>query len=250
MSEKDGFPILPPNLLLAEIYIDCWKCTHLLQLFLEIIDFFKILVKSEEKGRIGSAIRSEKQTLTWTWASVPRHIFGPASDPKSSENKKTIPGLCRPEGELGHSLCRDKPAHSCSHQFLPQAGASSWLPLYKPWRLQEMSPVSHRRRGCRQGDRGGLSKRALTGLSLFDPVWISCPLVVALCPYTSPGQRKRPNPLTSTRLMKAQSPLLSTSMFTRTHPGLSSAPPTFSVLLMSQVIPFSTRSSSGRYRTW
>lgn len=54
-------------------------------------------------------------------------------------------------------------------------------------------PSCHRRRGCRLGGRGGLSKKALRSLvRLFDPVWISCPLVVALCPYTS-GHRKCPH---------------------------------------------------------
>ena len=61
MSEKDGFPILPPNLLLAENYIDCWKCTHLLQLFSEIIDFFKkslLKVRRREGLGLTSGLRS------------------------------------------------------------------------------------------------------------------------------------------------------------------------------------------------
>lgn len=173
------------------------------------------MFRHEEKGRTGPTIRSENGPKHVTDLSTVRQFWGPVSDPKSPQRTRRHYEDFAHQKENQPTLSAGTTSTLAFFSSLPR----SVLPDFPSMALRLMGnePSCHRRRGCRLGGREGLSKKALRSLvRLFDPVWISCPLVVALCPYTS-GHRV-------SHLLQLNEEM--DSMSTGTHPGLPSAPPT------------------------
>lgn len=93
--------------------------------------------------------------------------------------------------ELSHSVCWDHLRIAVLPRSLPRVAASRLLCM--SWPLQEMNPHQPEK----------IVLPLCEHQCLLEPLWISCPLLVALCPYTFPGQKKGPDSLPA--MMKAES---------------------------------------------